>query len=222
MKSKNAQNDQLVCDLYGEGVITKQKNLWQSDRHVWNTEQPATAFLAKQLQIKVATTSNVPTASTDGRFIHVNPLWGESLDETTRRFMQAHLVWHCAAGHFRPAPGRENRRWHLACDHEVNVVLMMQGFEMPSQAVLFPACIGKSLIDVYTWLADHPLLGEEVSLDKLLWQADGSGHEEDEIKPLSESSLAQFWQQQAREVVHRYFDTSYLRPLVTSWLSKRW
>lgn len=205
-----------------DGSISDPDCLWQTDREAWKNDQPATAFLAEKLPIVSVPASAVVSATTDGRRIYVNPCWSRSLDGATRRFTQAHLIWHCVAGHFRPPIVRDSHRWHLACDHEVNVVLLMLGFVLPPQAVLFPACIGKSLHAVYAWLADYPLLEEETSLDTPPWQATGSGHDEDETTALAAASLSQHWQHQACEVVHRYLDTPYLRPLMASWMTNRW
>lgn len=217
MESRTALNDQLVSDIREKDVITKQKGLWETDRDGWGHDQPATAFLAKQLNIESVSESNVVTASTDGRNIYVNPYWSATLDKATRRFTQAHLVWHCAARHFSHIVGLNSRRWHLACDHEVNVVLLMFGFVMPPQAVLFPACIGKSLSDVYTRLADYPLLDEEVSLDAPPWQSTRKKDDEGGPNHLAVKSLEQHWQEQACEVMHRYVRTPDLRFLMASW-----
>ncbi|SDJ98757.1 Putative metallopeptidase domain-containing protein [Billgrantia gudaonensis] len=207
----------------GEGdSIIKPEFLWQTDCEVWKSDQPATAFLAEQLSIQSIPESSVATATTDGRGIYVNPRWGASLDKTTRQFTHAHLVWHCVAGHFRPAPVLDSRRWHLACDHEINVVLLMLGFSMPAQSVLFPACIGKSLIAVYDWLADCPLLDNETSLDVMPWQAAFRGDSAIEGTPLDMKLLSQHWQHQARKVVNLYLRTSCLSSLMASWSSPRW
>ena len=214
MESKLLLNDQLISDIHEKEVITKQKGLWQADRDAWSHNQPATAFLAKQLDIEFV---NVATAATDGRGLYVNPYWSASLDEATRRFTQAHLVWHCVARHFNAAPGVDSRRWHLTCDHEVNVVLLMLGFVMPPQAVLFPAFVGKSLPDVYARLADYPLLNEEVSLDAPPWLTASKKYDGDKTTSFSVKSLEQHWQEQACEVMHRYVRTPDLRFLMASW-----
>lgn len=221
MESKPLLNDQLISDIHGKEVITKQKNLWQADRDAWSHDQPATAFLAKQLDIKFVPASNVATAVTDGRGLYVNPYWSENLDDTTRRFTQAHLLWHCAARHFSPALCQDNRRWHLACDHEVNVVLLMLGFVMPPQAVLFPACIGKSLPDVYARLADYPLLDNEESLDAPPWLTTIKKNDSDETAHFAVRSLEQHWQKQNCEVLHRYVGSPDVRFLMASWHTNR-
>ncbi|RCV89848.1 DUF2201 family putative metallopeptidase [Billgrantia montanilacus] len=185
---------------------------WEADRRDWRTGQPASALLAEGLPIEEAP-SGVATAATDGSRLLVNPNWSAGLDDTTRRFMQAHLVWHCAAGHFRlqPAPNADLRRWHLACDHEVNAALLMLGMHLPPQAVLFPACVGRPLPEVYAWLAGNPLLDDEHSLDATPWSAGTTA-----------KSLTDSWPPRIHELVKRYLGSPQLPAPMASWLLNCW
>lgn len=79
--------------------------------------------------------------------------------------MQAHLIWHCLAGHLSAPLVPSPHRWHLACDHEVNRLLLALGISLPSRALVFPARFGRSAIEVYQWLSDHPCPHDETSLD---------------------------------------------------------
>ncbi|XKE44211.1 hypothetical protein LG302_12565 [Halomonas organivorans] len=194
---------------------------WEADRRGWRTKQPASALLAEGLPIEQAP-AEVATATTDGVRLLVNSDWSAGLDDTTRRFVHAHLVWHCAAGHFRPALGHDTYRWHLACDHEVNVALLMMGFTLSPQAVLFPACIGKPTTAVYAWLADNPLIHDERSLDAPPWLTfvDSPG-------PVN-ATLSSFqiryrhWQSCTIEVIRRYLGTPHLPQGVAAWLLNCW
>ncbi|NIC38684.1 hypothetical protein HBJ58_18600 [Halomonas desiderata] len=185
---------------------------WEVDRRDWRSRQLATALLAEGLPIEQASTE-VATATTDGTRLLVNPHWSAGLDDITRRFMQAHLVWHCAAGHFRhqPAPDTDPRRWHLACDHEVNAVLLMLGMPLPPQAVLFPACVGRPLSEVYAWLADNPLLDDERSLDVPPW-----------LVVSSRASLTDAWQPRIHELMKRHLGSPHLPAPMASWLLGCW
>lgn len=142
-----------------------QLDRWYTDRARWQQSQPLTWALAAYLPL-VADTM-LDTASTDGTYIRFNPFWSASLDDATRCYVHAHLVWHCVAGHFLPAHIIDRRRWHLACDHEVNSVLLLLGIHLPEKAVFFPACIGKSLIEIQEWLKFHPHSAEEDLMDQL-------------------------------------------------------
>lgn len=185
--------------------------LWHVDRHAWRMQQPALAFLAEPLPIEAASASEVVSATTDGVRLLVNPAWSAGLDDKTRRFMQAHLVWHCATGHCLPASVSDTRRWHLACDHEVNACLLMLGIPLPPQAVLFPGQIGKPLPAVYAWLADNPLLDAERSLDVPPWH----------VAQPTKADLAP-WREFTIKLVRRYLGTPHLPTLVASSLLGHW
>ncbi|WP_111412487.1 DUF2201 family putative metallopeptidase [Billgrantia lactosivorans] len=142
-----------------------QLDKWLTDRARWQQHQPLTWALAGYLPLAMDTT--LDTATTDGTRIRFNPLWSGGLDDATRCHIHAHLVWHCVAGHFLPAPVTDHHRWHLACDHEVNAVLLLLGIALPGKATFFPACIGKPLIEIHEWLKFHPHLAEEELVDQL-------------------------------------------------------
>ncbi|MBZ0330679.1 hypothetical protein KZO25_10175 [Halomonas sp. ANAO-440] len=200
---------------HGEHKLEHQQYaLWQADRVNWRMSQPVNAFLAEHLPLVITPNSTVATATTDGSRLLVNPDWSAGLDDTTRRFMQAHLVWHCAAGHFRlqPAPNADLRRWHLACDHEVNAALLMLGMHLPPQAVLFPACVGRPLPEVYAWLADNPLLDDEHSLDAPPWL----------VVTMETSLPSTTWPPRIHELVKRYLGSPQLPAVIASWLLNRW
>ncbi|MDL0433707.1 hypothetical protein QPM17_21410 [Marinobacter sp. TBZ242] len=143
----------------------QQLDRWLTDRARWQQGQPLTWALAAHLPLIEDT--KLDTAATDGAAIRFNPLWSAGLDDATRCYMQAHLVWHCAAGHFLPVPVPDCHRWHLACDHEANAVLLLLGIALPGKAAFFPACIGKPLTEIHEWLKFHPRLAEEDFIDRL-------------------------------------------------------
>ncbi|PRY73211.1 DUF2201 family putative metallopeptidase [Halomonas ventosae] len=205
-----------------EHVIAEALSDWQADRHIWQTEQPATAFLAHQLHIESVAASTVATAATDGARLYVNPIWSAGLDAPTRRFVQAHLVWHCVAGHFVPPHAKDERRWHLACDHEVNTQLLMLGFSLPDEAVLFPACVGKPVPVVYAWLGDNPLIDTERSLDAPPWTNLVSDQRAPDAVDASHAWHVQRWQHLGRRLIDRHLASPFLPASVATWLVECW
>lgn len=191
---------------------------WLDDREQWKAAQPATALLSKGIPVKPVEQCFLVTAATDGAQLYVNPQWSRMLDGASRRFYHAHLIWHCAATHYRPPEVRDERLWHLACDHQVNTQLLQLGFELPTQAVLFPACIGKTISKVYDWLADNPLSNDESSWDELPWPSD-----ERRVKGSHElGALRRQWRERSFRVVRAYAGTSSLPAAVASWLLGQW
>lgn len=139
---------------------------WQKDRNHWKETLPVMELLSQFLEpTPVASENNAVLASTDGRKLYFCPIFSASLDDEERVFLQAHLIWHCVAGHLSAPLVVSPHRWHLACDHEVNSLLLALGLPLPSRALVFPACFGRSALQVYQWLSDHPRLYDETSLD---------------------------------------------------------
>jgi predicted metal-dependent peptidase len=69
----------------------------------------------------------VPTACTNGVAMYFNPLFLLQLSDEECAFLYAHEVWHNLLLHSFRAAGREARRWNIACDLEVNHILMTHG-----------------------------------------------------------------------------------------------
>ncbi|RUR36646.1 DUF2201 family putative metallopeptidase [Vreelandella populi] len=138
---------------------------WENDRAYWEEKLPIMALLSQFFTLTPIFQNKIATASTDGRHIYFNPSYSASLSIEARRFLHAHLIWHCVAGHLT-APLVENpKHWHLACDHEVNTLLLELGIELPMDALIFPVCLGRSAFDVYRWLAGHPNTSTEITID---------------------------------------------------------
>lgn len=199
-------------------------NQWLSDREAWKAYQPATSFLAEGVALVPLSRSPCTTAWTDGSAIYVNPEWSRALDDTTRHFVQAHMIWHCAAGHLRQAEAQDERRWHLACDHQVNTQLLILGFELPPTAVLFPAYVGKSVAQVYDSLADNPLLKDEASLDAPPWPTRQEHTDTHSCIPglAPQHTLQHHWQQRVFQMVRTYVGRPGLPTAVASWLIGQW
>lgn len=122
------------------------------DRTQLLVRHPFTATLALHLDLVPVADSRLPTAATDGRCAYFNIHFLSAIDDDTRRFVLAHEVWHCVAGHLARRLDRETEPWNLAADHEVNALLRADGLPVPDDAVLYPGRVGQSAETVYEWL----------------------------------------------------------------------
>ncbi|MDR5900428.1 hypothetical protein QC823_15800 [Halomonas vilamensis] len=138
---------------------------WQADRECWEETLPIMSWLSQFLVLAPVASEHGDFASTDGRYLYFCPAYSATLSDEARVFLQAHLIWHCVAGHLAAPLVTCPHRWHLACDHEVNSLLLALGIRLPYQALVFPVCFGLSATRVYRWLAGHPCPGEEKTLD---------------------------------------------------------
>jgi hypothetical protein len=194
---------------------TEQVAAWQQDRQAWAERQPVTAALAAPLEVVAVDESWLTTATTDGRRILFDTSWSAELSELQRRQVQEHLVWHAAAGDYRPRNVKDPRRWHLACDHAINTQLLQLGAELPMDAVLFPFAITWRRREVYGWLDGHPCLELEQSTDQLAWQVKAT-------LPVTDlTDLDEDWRQHVRATVRHYLGTACLPDSVASWLLGR-
>lgn len=122
------------------------------DRTQLLVRHPFTATLALHLDLVPVADSRLLTAATDGRCAYFNVHFLSAIDDDTRRFVLAHEVWHCVAGHLARRLDREAEPWNLAADHEVNALLRADGLPVPDDAVLYPGRVGQSAETVYAWL----------------------------------------------------------------------
>jgi len=122
---------------------------WTADRGRLVFRHPMLASIALHLELVPVVDERLPTASTDGRAIYVNPYFLRTLAEAERVFLLAHEVWHNALLHFSRQQGRDHDRWNLATDHEINHLLVDSGMEMPPDGVLFDELAGRSAEEVY-------------------------------------------------------------------------
>lgn len=96
-------------------------------------QQPAIAPAVMAYEAVVVVDERVPTAMTNGECLYFNPYFMATLSPDERTFVYAHELWHILLRHHDRQAGRDNRRWNLACDHEVNYLLEKCGFRSPAE-----------------------------------------------------------------------------------------
>jgi predicted metal-dependent peptidase len=141
------------------------KEAWLADRARLVFLHPMVASLALQLELVPVVDEQLPTAATDGRAVYVNAHWLKTLDPDGRVFLLAHEVWHNALLHFRRGKGRDELRWNLAVDHEVNGLLLRDGFKPLPDAVFYEHWKDAGAEEVYALLGD-PAARRAAGLDE--------------------------------------------------------
>jgi hypothetical protein len=157
--------DTLVRSSSATADAQQELAKWQADRAYWAETLPVMELLSEFLILTTVLQKQIATASTDGRHLYFCPCYSASLSDESRRFLHAHLIWHCVAGHLTAPLVANRHRWHLACDHEVNALLLALGLPLPLNALLFPVCVGRGALEVYRWLEGHPNTSIEMPLD---------------------------------------------------------
>lgn len=157
--------DIQTCSSTASATAQQELAKWQADRDVWANTLPIMNFLSQFLTLTPVVSPSFDGASTDGRHLYFCPRYSATLCDESRRFLQAHLIWHCVAGHLTAPLVANHHRWHLACDHEVNTLLLALGVPLPLTARLFPICMGRSALSVYRWLEGLPDTSLEIATD---------------------------------------------------------
>jgi predicted metal-dependent peptidase len=98
-------------------------------------ERPFLGSLVMHLPLKPAP-EWCKTTATDAKAFYFNPAFIENLNLAQTQFVLAHEAMHCAMGHDHRRHGRIKRRWDVACEHAVNLVLIEDGMKPPLHGIL--------------------------------------------------------------------------------------
>lgn len=135
-------------------------------------EQPFIGALVMHLSLAPARGTWCETTATDARALYFNPDYVAGLDLRETQFILAHEALHCALGHFARRAHRVKRRWDLACDYAVNMLLADEGMKPPAGALLNPAWRGLSAEEIYSLI---PSDSDHRTLDLHLFDGEGGG-----------------------------------------------
>lgn len=80
-------------------------------------------FGALLMRLKMVRDDRVPTFCTDGTVIRYREEFCAGLSDGELRFVLVHEVAHCAQGHLWRRGAREPRRWNVAADYQINLML---------------------------------------------------------------------------------------------------
>ncbi|HWR75696.1 MAG TPA: VWA-like domain-containing protein [Thiobacillus sp.] len=98
-------------------------------------ERPFLGALVMHLPLKVGG-EWCTTTGTDAQAFYFNPGFVENLSLAQTQFVLAHEAMHCAMGHPHRRNHRVKRRWDVACDHAVNLILIEEGLKPPLHGIL--------------------------------------------------------------------------------------
>ncbi|MFN3751883.1 MAG: DUF2201 family putative metallopeptidase [Thiobacillus sp.] len=132
-------------------------------------ERPFLGSLVMHLPLKAAP-EWCKTTATDARAFYFNPAFIESLNLAQTQFVLAHEAMHCAMGHDHRRQGRVKRRWDVACEHAVNLVLIEDGMKPPLHGILADQnFMTLSAEEIYPMIPDDT---PEESFDEHLFDSD--------------------------------------------------
>jgi predicted metal-dependent peptidase len=117
------------------------------------------ASLALRLPFKADET--VPRGATNGLVIKYNPGWIDGLSLAHAKTFIAHESGgHVGLAHHVRRGDRDPKRWNIACDYVVNILLKEAGFDLPSDCLFDSRYTGMSTEEVYEQLPQDAGGGE--------------------------------------------------------------
>lgn len=105
----------------------------------------------------------VPTARTDGREIIYGTKFFMGLTREEQIFLILHETMHCVLLHMDRAKLFDKRKYNIAADHCINLMLIDRGFVMPSCGLADPQYKGLSTEDIYKILPENPPMSKNGS-----------------------------------------------------------
>jgi len=129
-------------------------------------DKPFLGSLVMHLPLKPADPKWCPTTATDARFFYYNPAYIGRLTLEQTQFVLAHEAMHCALSHFSRRNHRQKKRWDVACDYAVNMILDEERMRAPEDALMEAKYRGLTAEEIYPLLHEDP---PEETLDRHLF-----------------------------------------------------
>ncbi len=134
-------------------------------------EKPFLGTLVMHLELKAVQDDRLRTTGTDARYFYYNPKFIQHLNLAQTQFMLSHDAMHCALAHFARRQHRELKRWDIACDHAVNLLLWDEGLKPPAGCLMNPEYHGLTAEEIYPLI---PPDTSEQTIDSHMYDNDSS------------------------------------------------
>ena len=120
-------------------------------------------FTTVLFSLKFMWDKTIRTACTNGSYIKFNPDFFMKLSPEERVFVLLHESQHVAFMHMDRLKDRDPKKWNVAADHVINLMLKSRGFKMPKLGLADPIYTGMCTEEVYKLLPDQT--NEDVEID---------------------------------------------------------
>ncbi len=104
------------------------------------------------LSLKHEITEKLPTAATNGIWLKVNPNFFLDLTEREQLGLLIHEVLHVCLMHMTRLNGRDPEIWNIAADHCINLMLLKEGYHLPTPRLAATIYEGMSTEEIYKQL----------------------------------------------------------------------
>lgn len=135
-------------------------------------DQPFLGSLVMHLPLMAVDKARCKTTATDARAFYYNAEYIAGLTLEQTQFVLAHEAMHCALSHFSRRNHRDRRRWDIACDYAVNMILDAENMRGPVNALTDAKYRGLTAEEIYPILHQD---SEEQPMDDHLFEGEGEG-----------------------------------------------
>ncbi len=137
-------------------------------------DQPFLGSLVMHLLLTSVDKVRCKTTATDARAFYYNADYIAGLTLAQTQFVLAHEAMHCALSHFSRRNHRDRRRWDVACDYAVNMILDAENMRGPANALTDAKYRGLTAEEIYPILHQD---SEEQPMDDHLFEGEGQGED---------------------------------------------
>lgn len=118
---------------------------------------PDTVFFCElAFSLKYEWDDTMPTACTNGVYMKLNPEWFMALTQPQQIGLILHETMHTVYMHMLRRGHRDHRRYNIAGDHVINLMLLERRFQLPPDGYHDPAFKGMTTEAVYDLLPTDP------------------------------------------------------------------
>lgn len=116
---------------------------------------PDTAFFTTVcFSLKHQWNDKIPTACTNGRWVHYNPEFFMKCSPAEQVGLMLHETLHVVFMHMTRLNERDPMKWNIATDYVINLIIKDRGFELPKGALLDDAYRDMHADEVYDLLPE--------------------------------------------------------------------
>lgn len=108
------------------------------------------------LRMKMVPDPTIPTTMTNGEQIRYNPVFIEDLNISKCVGLLCATTMHTVMLHHLRRGAREPRKWNLACDMAIEMILQEAGVDLPQKNSIPKGMLGLSAEHIYNELPDFP------------------------------------------------------------------
>lgn len=131
-------------------------------------------------RFEIEENNHIPTFATDGKKIYYNPSFAETLTLNEVISVLAHEIMHIVLLHCSRINGRDNKKWNIAADYVINLILSEENFTLPENCLYDKQYENMTAEEVYNILPETP--SDYVSIGDILDNSNLSEEEKEKAE----------------------------------------